>query len=247
MKKAAAGLVARRPRGTPPSWHAALADGPNTISRGDLKFDGDVEENESRLRDAGRRFAAKDTERVKTEGRRVPPRGSVTPPLGPSTLCTEAGGRPRVDQSQRGRGAPGQRQTGRPALDSKTCLCQAAAGNYSRLTCVNDTGRVTAQRKRCGRASSGSARIEREGKERRQISRQRSSRRRMNGAERVCRPCRSLPPLTAASGSPNMMLTLLLLLGVLVCRGQGRDALGTPLHPSVLSWVDFVDKLSVSS
>ncbi|XP_056287066.1 neural cell adhesion molecule 2-like [Pseudoliparis swirei] len=57
----------------------------------------------------------------------------------------------------------------------------------------------------------------------------------MNGAERVCRPCRSLPPLNAASGSPNMMLTLLLLLGVLVCGGQATLQVSISLNKVELS------------
>lgn len=94
----------------------------------------------------------------------------------------------------------------------------------------SDAGGGSTAQSGCGeRAPSGSARIERKGrKELRQISRQRSSRRRMNGAERVCRTCRVFPAAESSvrqrEACPKMMLKLVHLLGVLVCGSQGRDA-----------------------
>lgn len=93
-------------------------------------------------------------------------------------------------------------------------------------------GGSSAQSTHGERAASGSARIGRKGrKELKQISRQRSSRQQMNGAERVCRPCRFLQQLKAASASPKMMLKLVHLLGVLVCGSQGRDACVSAWNP----------------
>ncbi|XP_059184043.1 neural cell adhesion molecule 2-like isoform X2 [Centropristis striata] len=103
-------------------------------------------------------------------------------------------------------------------------------------------GGSSAQSKRGERAASGSARIGRRGREGRsceQISRQRSPRRWMNGAERVCRPCRFLQQLKAASGSPKhcpkMMLKLVHLLGVLVCGSQAALQVSISLNKVELS------------
>ena len=63
----------------------------------------------------------------------------------------------------------------------------------------------------------------------------------MNGAERVCRPCRFY---TAAESSvrrpetcPKMMLKLVHLLGVLVCGSQGRDCAGERADSLSLWWL----------
>ncbi|XP_035533322.1 neural cell adhesion molecule 2-like isoform X1 [Morone saxatilis] len=101
-------------------------------------------------------------------------------------------------------------------------------------------GGSSAQSQRGERAASGSARIGRKGrKELRQISRQRSPRRWMNGAERVCRPWSFI---TAAESSvrrretcPKMMLKLVHLLGVLVCGSQAALQVSISLNKVELS------------
>ncbi|XP_067358543.1 neural cell adhesion molecule 2-like isoform X1 [Channa argus] len=57
----------------------------------------------------------------------------------------------------------------------------------------------------------------------------------MNGPESVCRPCRFLQQLKAASGSPKMMLKLVHLFGVLVCGSQAALQVSISLNKVELS------------